>query len=267
MKDPILSPEPLACETCPAAGCASGPARCRAARSVPDVERRQPARARRSPTSAGANSTPIAAMRSCCSPGLSPTAHAASSAGNRDPGWWENMIGPGRAIDTDRYFVMCVNSLGSCFGSTGPASTNPATGKAYRLEFPELSVEDIARAGYEAARSLGIQQLDTVMGPSLGGMVVVAFAAMVPGGTRRARQHLRLLRRTALRHRAALRATRSHHERSGLGRRAVRRYRAWPAVGHAAGAQARHDHLSLRRGMARALCAQWPVGHGAQGRG
>jgi homoserine O-acetyltransferase/O-succinyltransferase len=117
--------------------------------------------------------------------GLSPTAHAASSAGNRDPGWWENMIGPGRAIDTDRFFVMCVNSLGSCFGSTGPSSINPATGKSYRLEFPELSVEDIARAGFEAARSLGIRQLDTVMGPSLGGMVVVAFAAVAPGGSRR----------------------------------------------------------------------------------
>jgi homoserine O-acetyltransferase len=117
--------------------------------------------------------------------GLSPPAHAASSPANLEPGWWENMIGPGRAIDTDRFFVMCVNSLGSCFGSTGPASVNPATGKAYRLDFPELSVEDIARAGYEAARTLGIEQLDTVMGPSLGGMVTVAFAAMVPNGARR----------------------------------------------------------------------------------
>jgi homoserine O-acetyltransferase/O-succinyltransferase len=117
--------------------------------------------------------------------GLSPTAHAASSAANRDAGWWENMIGPGRAIDTDRFFILCVNSLGSCFGSTGPASVNPATGKPYRLEFPELTVEDIARAGYEAARTLGIRQLDTVMGPSLGGMVAVAFAAVAPGGARR----------------------------------------------------------------------------------
>ncbi len=61
--------------------------------------------------------------------GLSPSAHAASSPESPEPGWWESMIGPGRAIDTDRYFVMCVNSLGSCFGSTGPASLNPATGK------------------------------------------------------------------------------------------------------------------------------------------
>jgi homoserine O-acetyltransferase/O-succinyltransferase len=118
--------------------------------------------------------------------GLSPAAHAASSAGNTEPGWWERMIGPGRATDTDRYFVMCVNSLGSCFGSTGPASINPDTGKPYRLDFPELAVEDIARAGFEAARSLGIEQLDTVMGPSLGGMVVVAFAAVCPNGARRA---------------------------------------------------------------------------------
>jgi homoserine O-acetyltransferase/O-succinyltransferase len=118
--------------------------------------------------------------------GLSPSAHAASSPENPETGWWEKMIGPDSAIDTDRYFVMCVNSLGSCFGSTGPASLNPTTGKPYRLEFPELSVEDIARAGFEAARSLGIEQLDTVMGPSLGGMVVTAFAAAVPGGARRA---------------------------------------------------------------------------------
>lgn len=117
--------------------------------------------------------------------GLSPSAHAASSPADPSPGWWENMIGPGRAIDTDRYFVMCVNSLGSCFGSTGPASVNPVAGRLYRLDFPELAVEDIARAGFEAARSLGIEQLDTVIGPSLGGMVVVAFAAMNPGGARR----------------------------------------------------------------------------------
>src|SRR5690606_36743156 len=117
--------------------------------------------------------------------GLSPSAHAASSPTDVAPGWWDNMIGPGRAVDTDRWFVMCVNSLGSCFGSTGPASVNPVTGRLYRLDFPELAVEDIARAGFEAARSLGVEQLDTVIGPSLGGMVVVAFAAVAPGGARR----------------------------------------------------------------------------------
>jgi homoserine O-acetyltransferase len=117
--------------------------------------------------------------------GLSPSAHAASSPRDTSEGWWERMIGPGLAIDTKRFFVVCVNSLGSCFGSTGPASTDPATGAPYRLHFPDLSVEDIARAGYETMRSLGIERADTVIGPSLGGMVVLAYAAQFPGATRR----------------------------------------------------------------------------------
>ena len=117
--------------------------------------------------------------------GLSPSAHAAASPADPSEGWWEGMIGPGLAIDTRRFFVICVNSLGSCFGSTGPASINPATATAYRLSFPDLSVEDIARAGYEVLRSLGVDQADTVLGPSLGGMVVLAFAAQFPGSARR----------------------------------------------------------------------------------
>lgn len=117
--------------------------------------------------------------------GLSPPAHAASSPEDASEGWWQGMVGPGLALDTDRFFVICVNSLGSCFGSTGPASIDPATGKTYRLSFPDLSVEDIARGGYETVRSLGIPRLDTVMGPSLGGMVVLAYAALFPGAARR----------------------------------------------------------------------------------
>src|SRR5690606_16437540 len=116
--------------------------------------------------------------------GLSPSAHAAASAADPSPGWWDPILGPGLAIDTQRYFVIAVNSLGSCFGSTGPASTNPATGKAYRLDFPELAVEDIANGGYEVLRSLGIERAHTVIGPSLGGMVVLAFAAQHPGVAR-----------------------------------------------------------------------------------
>ncbi len=117
--------------------------------------------------------------------GLSPPAHAAANERDPNPGWWQRMIGPGLAIDTSRYHVICVNSLGSCFGSTGAASINPATGERYRLDFPEITVEDIARAGWEAARALGIHQLDTVMGPSLGGMTVLAFAAQYPEAARR----------------------------------------------------------------------------------
>jgi homoserine O-acetyltransferase len=117
--------------------------------------------------------------------GLSPSAHAASSPEDPTPGWWEKMVGPGKAIDTNQYFVVCVNSLGSCFGSSGPASIDPATGLAYRLEFPDLSVEDIARGGYETVRSLGIRRLSAVIGASLGGMVVLAFAAQFAGFAQR----------------------------------------------------------------------------------
>ena len=117
--------------------------------------------------------------------GLSPSAHAASSPEDPSPGWWEKMVGPGKAIDTDRYFVVCVNSLGSCFGSSGPASIDPATGLAYRLDFPDLSIEDIARGGYETIRSLGIEHLSAVIGASLGGMAVLAFAAQFAGFARR----------------------------------------------------------------------------------
>jgi homoserine O-acetyltransferase/O-succinyltransferase len=117
--------------------------------------------------------------------GLSPPAHAAASFRDPSPGWWEGMVGPKLAIDTERFFVICVNSLGSCFGSTGPAAIDPATGEPYRLTFPDLSVEDIARGGFETVRSLGIARLDTVMGPSLGGMVVLAYAAQFPQAARR----------------------------------------------------------------------------------
>ena len=113
--------------------------------------------------------------------GLSPDAHAAANAGNPEPGWWEAMLGPGKAIDTDRWFVVCVNSLGSCKGSTGPASINPATGTLYRLDFPELSVEDGANAAYEVVRGLGIERLACLIGNSMGGMTALAYLLLHPG--------------------------------------------------------------------------------------
>jgi homoserine O-acetyltransferase len=116
--------------------------------------------------------------------GLSPSAHAASSTEDPSPGWWEDMIGPGRPIDTRKYFVICVNSLGSPFGSTSPASIHPATGKPYRLTFPVLTVEDIARAGHEVAVSLGVKKAAAVIGPSLGGMTVLAYCALFPDEAR-----------------------------------------------------------------------------------
>ncbi len=113
--------------------------------------------------------------------GLSPDAHAAANDADPVPGWWEGMLGPGKPIDSDRWFVVCVNSLGSCKGSTGPASIDPATGAPYRLSFPELSIEDIADAAAEVVRGLGIEQLACVIGNSMGGMTALALLARHPG--------------------------------------------------------------------------------------
>ena len=116
--------------------------------------------------------------------GLSPNAHAASSEDDPTEGWWEPMIGPGKAIDTDRHFVICINSLGSCKGSTGPASINPVTGKPWRLVFPELTIQDIARSAQLVIQHLGIKQLRALVGPSLGGMTCLAWLQQNPLGAR-----------------------------------------------------------------------------------
>ncbi|WP_049622542.1 homoserine O-acetyltransferase MetX [Frateuria defendens] len=117
--------------------------------------------------------------------GLSPSAHAASSSEDDSPGWWEAMIGPGKAIDTDRWFVICVNSLGSDKGSTSPASPDPATGEPYRLGFPELALEDVANAAHAVvADGLGIARLACLIGCSMGGMSALAYMLLHPGSVR-----------------------------------------------------------------------------------
>lgn len=116
--------------------------------------------------------------------GLSPSAHAASSPDDPTPGWWEDMLGPGKYIDTQRWFVICVNTLGSCKGSTGADSIDPATGQPYRLEFPDLTLEDAANAAYELVRGLGIGQLACLLGNSMGGMTALAYLALHPGSVR-----------------------------------------------------------------------------------
>ncbi len=116
--------------------------------------------------------------------GLSPSAHAASNAIDGSPGWWEDIVGPGKAIDTDRWFVVCPNSLGSCKGSSGPASVNPATGEHWRLDFPELSLEDVGDAGYALARGLGIERVAALVGCSMGGMAALGCLAHHPGFAR-----------------------------------------------------------------------------------
>jgi homoserine O-acetyltransferase len=117
--------------------------------------------------------------------GLSPSAHAAATPDDSTPGWWQRMIGPDLALDTSRYCIICVNSLGSCFGSTGPASIDPATGKSYGIDFPQLAIEDIASSARAALEGLGIEEFAAVIGASLGGMSVLAFATQFPLAARR----------------------------------------------------------------------------------
>lgn len=118
-------------------------------------------------------------------PGLSPNAHAASRTDDPTPGWWEAMLGPGKAVDTDRWFVICVNPLGSCKGSTGAASPHPDDDQPYRLRFPDLSIEDGADAAAHLVRTLGISRLDCVIGNSMGGMSALALLLRHPGIARR----------------------------------------------------------------------------------
>ena len=96
------------------------------------------------------------------------------------PGWWELMVGPGRPIDTDRYFVICSNVLGGCMGTTGPASIDPRTGKAYGLDLPVITVRDMVRAQAMLVDRLGIDTLLCVLGGSMGGMQVLQWAASFP---------------------------------------------------------------------------------------
>ena len=96
------------------------------------------------------------------------------------PGWWEVLIGPGRIIDTDRYFVICSNVIGGCLGSTGPASIDPKTGRPYGLDLPVITIRDMVRAQLMLIEHLGIDRLFSVVGGSMGGMQVLEWAASYP---------------------------------------------------------------------------------------
>ena len=99
---------------------------------------------------------------------------------DKSEGWWDNMIGPGKPVDTDRFFVIGVNNLGSCFGSTGPMDTNPDTGRVYGADFPVVTVEDWVNAQARLLDALGITQLAAVMGGSLGGMQALSWTLQYP---------------------------------------------------------------------------------------
>src|SRR5471032_1746907 len=98
----------------------------------------------------------------------------------KSTGWWDNMVGPGKPLDTDKFFVIGVNNMGSCFGSTGPMHINPASGKPYGAAFPVVTVEDWVSAQARLADQLGITQFAAVMGGSLGGMQALAWSIMFP---------------------------------------------------------------------------------------
>ena len=113
---------------------------------------------------------------------LSGDSHVAGyySEADEKPGWWDSMVGPGKGIDTDKYFIVCSNIIGSCMGSTGPYSPNPKTGKPYGLEFPVVTIGDMVRTQKSLMDALGIDRLLAVVGGSIGGMQVLEWCVRYP---------------------------------------------------------------------------------------
>ncbi len=107
------------------------------------------------------------------------------SLNDRKPGWWNNLIGPGKALDTNKYFVLCANVIGGCQGSSGPSSFNPATGKPFGITFPVVTIRDMVRAQKIWLDALGIPSLYAVIGGSMGGMQALQWAIEFPGYARR----------------------------------------------------------------------------------
>jgi homoserine O-acetyltransferase len=115
---------------------------------------------------------------------LNASHHVAGVSSSGEVGWWDNMVGPGKPVDTNRFFVVGINNLGSCFGSTGPMHLNPETGKIYGADFPFVTVEDWVDAQYRLMNVLGISQWAAVMGGSLGGMQALAWSIRYPAALR-----------------------------------------------------------------------------------
>ncbi|KAL1841055.1 hypothetical protein VTJ49DRAFT_7439 [Mycothermus thermophilus] len=112
--------------------------------------------------------------------GLSASSHAHSTPENPQPGWWERFIGPGLALDTNKYFVICTNVIGGCYGSTGPSSIDPSDGERYATRFPILTIQDMVRAQFRLLDHLGVDKLHASVGSSMGGMQSLAAGVIFP---------------------------------------------------------------------------------------
>ncbi|MDR7868615.1 MAG: homoserine O-acetyltransferase [Sporomusaceae bacterium] len=112
---------------------------------------------------------------------LTGDSHCAAHNDNDEEGWWDLLVGPGRPIDTDRFFVICANVLGGCQGTTGPASPDPATGRPYGASFPEVTIRDMVRVQKRLLEALGINRLSLVIGGSMGGAQALEWAVTYPG--------------------------------------------------------------------------------------
>ncbi|KAI9483896.1 MAG: homoserine O-acetyltransferase [Benjaminiella poitrasii] len=117
--------------------------------------------------------------------GLSASSHAKSHTKNTKPGWWEDFIGPGAHIDTNKFFVICTNVIGGCYGSTGPSSIDPADGERYATRFPIVTIFDMVRAQFKLLDYLGIDKLHASVGSSMGGMQSIAAAKLFPDRVKR----------------------------------------------------------------------------------
>ena len=166
---------------------------------------------------------------------------------DKSEGWWDNMIGPGKPVDTDRFFVIGVNNLGSCFGSTGPMHINPDTGRVYGADFPVVTVEDWVDAQARLLDALGIRQLAAVMGGSLGGMQALSLDAAIPGARAPRRGDRQRAQPDGREHRLQRSGAPRHRDRPRLPRRPLLRARRGAQARPAHRAHDRPHHLPERR--------------------
>ena len=116
---------------------------------------------------------------------LSVGAHVTATEGNPNKGWWNEMVGPGKAIDTNQFYVICVNNLGSCFGSTGPSNINPDTSTLYNADFPEITIGDMVNSQKQLIDAMGVRSLYAVIGNSMGAMLSLIWAIEYPKSVER----------------------------------------------------------------------------------